>query len=256
MGPELLNSHEFGFENGGPTKGSDCYALGMVLLEVLSGKAPFTPYGETIVAQKVIEGKRPGRPQGAEGVWFTDDLWETLKLCWSPQPKDRPTIQAVLECLERTSAAGQPLPRNADDDAQAVADDELCSGANSCMFLHLRHPEPHTHLRPPSVADCTTTQGGDQPPVLSQSHTRDVAGPAMAGYAQPTPIPPSFPMGAFRNTTYELIYHLTRGNVPQAEIPQVLHAIFDARDYKYSIQGLSEQDIGMWVECLDQVYRL
>ena len=61
-------------------------------------------------------------------------------------------------------------------------------------------------------------------------------------------------MATPRNTTYELIHHLGRGNVPRTEIPQVLSTIFDARDYKHSIQQLPEQDLGMWVERLDQVY--
>lgn len=56
-----------------------------------------------------------------------------------------------------------------------------------------------------------------------------------------------------RNTTYELIYHLARGNVPQGEIPQVLPPIFDARDYKYTVEQLSDQDLRMWVDSLDQV---
>jgi len=60
-------------------------------------------------------------------------------------------------------------------------------------------------------------------------------------------------MAAPRNTTYKLIYHLARGNIPQVEIPQVLPTIFDARDYKYSIQQMPEQDLKMWVERLDQV---
>lgn len=63
-------------------------------------------------------------------------------------------------------------------------------------------------------------------------------------------------MAAPRNTTYELIYHLTRGNIPPAEIPQVLSTIFDARDYKQSIQQLQEHDLMMWVEHLDQVCQL
>lgn len=60
-------------------------------------------------------------------------------------------------------------------------------------------------------------------------------------------------MATPRNTTYELIHHLARGNIPTEEIPQVLSAIFDAKDYKLSIQQLPEQDLRMWVENLDQV---
>jgi len=60
-------------------------------------------------------------------------------------------------------------------------------------------------------------------------------------------------MAAPRNTTYELIYHIGRGNVKEKEIPQVLSAIFDAPDYKHSIRRLREQDLTMWVERLDQI---
>ena len=58
------------------------------------------------------------------------------------------------------------------------------------------------------------------------------------------------------NKTYDLVYHLTRGNIPPAEIPQVLSMVFDARDYKTSVQRLQEPDLRMWVESLDQVSRL
>ena len=127
MSPELLNPDLFGFENDLPTKGSDCYALGMVILEVLSGEAPFRVYSNPIVIQKVMEGERPGRPQGEKGPRFTDDLWEMLERCWSPQPKDRPTIDAVLKLLEQVSTTWQPLPLSADDDVRTSADDESCS---------------------------------------------------------------------------------------------------------------------------------
>ena len=138
MSPELLNPERFGFGNGQPTRGSDCYALGMVILEVLSGKAPFKPYKDLIVVQKVVEGERPERPQGAEGPWFTDGLWETLGQCWSPRPEHRPTIEAVLKRLERVSITWRPLPPcTDDDDVHTASDDESYSTAShSCMFPH------------------------------------------------------------------------------------------------------------------------
>ena len=58
------------------------------------------------------------------------------------------------------------------------------------------------------------------------------------------------------HNTSELVYHLSRGNVPQADIPQVLSKIFDAPDCKYIVNQLPEEDLRMWVERLDQVYRL
>ena len=102
MGPELLRPGSFSFEDGRLTKGSDCYALGMVILEVLSGEAPFANDNAVGVMQKVINGKRPERPTE---VWFTDDLWGTLEQCWSSQPKMRPTAEVVLERLEQVSLA-------------------------------------------------------------------------------------------------------------------------------------------------------
>jgi serine/threonine protein kinase len=67
MSPELLDPDQFGFEDSRPTKESDCYALGMVIYEVLSGQAPFTPYKDFIVMRKVTEGERPERPRRGGG---------------------------------------------------------------------------------------------------------------------------------------------------------------------------------------------
>ena len=122
MSPELLDPDRFGLEDGRPTKDSDCYALGMVILEVLSGKPPFSSYNGLVVMRKIIEGERPGRPRGEEGVWFTNSLWEVLEQCWSTQPERRPTIDAVLQRLKQGSTAWQPLPPNLDGYA---SDDQL-----------------------------------------------------------------------------------------------------------------------------------
>ena len=124
MSPELLDPVRFGREDGRATKDSDCYALGMVILEVLSGKPPFSGDGGLVVMRKVIEGERPGRPEGKEKVWFTDDLWEILEQCWLPQPERRPAIDAVLQCLERGSTTWQPLLPDSDDHTQSDSDDQ------------------------------------------------------------------------------------------------------------------------------------
>ena len=124
MSPELLDPVRFGREDGRATKDSDCYALGMVILEVLSGKPPFSGDGGLVVMRKVIEGERPGRPEGKEKMWFTDDLWEILEQCWLPQPERRPAIDAVLECLERGSTVWQPLPPDSDDHTQSDSDNQ------------------------------------------------------------------------------------------------------------------------------------
>ena len=115
MSPERLDPGRFGFESDRPTKESDCYALGMVILEVLTGHPPFQNYTGSTVVMKVVNGERPERPDGVEAAWFTDELWEMLKQCWSPEPKVRPTAEAILKHLERASLAWQTLPPTADD---------------------------------------------------------------------------------------------------------------------------------------------
>lgn len=100
MSPELLSPEKFGLKGGHPTKESDCYSLGMVIYEVLSDLIPYSLYNHITVVQKILDGERPAKPGGAKGEWFTGGLWETLGLCWKPKPNDRPTLRAVLRCLE------------------------------------------------------------------------------------------------------------------------------------------------------------
>jgi len=102
MSPELIAPQRFGFEKSRPTKSSDCYALGMVIYETISGNPPFYKDADYTVYLKVVEGKRPPR-----GVRFTEGLWKTLELCWTPQPKDRPSIEDVLQRLEWASNSSE-----------------------------------------------------------------------------------------------------------------------------------------------------
>ena len=110
MSPELLDPDQSNPKDGRPTKESDCYALGMVIYEALSGKVPFAPDRDYVVMRKVIEGERPERPQGVDGVRFTDHLWYTLQLCWAHRPKGRPTIETVLQCLGPVPRDWKPPP--------------------------------------------------------------------------------------------------------------------------------------------------
>ena len=108
MSPELIDPGQFGASNSRPTKESDCYALGMVVLEVLTGKVPFQGFNNLAVMRMVADGERPSRPEGQEAVWFTDNLWGTLEQCWLYKPKLRPTVEGVLECLEQHPVTLKP----------------------------------------------------------------------------------------------------------------------------------------------------
>ncbi|KAF9789191.1 kinase-like domain-containing protein [Thelephora terrestris] len=54
------------------------------------------------------------------------------------------------------------------------------------------------------------------------------------------------------NTTGELVRNFARGKVTQGNVPRALPTIFDAPDYTSTIQGLSKEDLKMWVDRLDQ----
>ena len=103
MSPELFDPERFGLEDSRLTKHSDRYALGMLIYEVLSGRVPFSQHHDFIVVGRVLKGERPERPQGADGRWFTNEVWGILEGCWKPTPRDRPRIKDVLECLDNTS---------------------------------------------------------------------------------------------------------------------------------------------------------
>jgi len=115
MSPELLNPAQFGLPHCQPTKESDCYALGMVILEVLSGLVPFSHDISWIVMQKVLRGEHPERP---EGELFMDDLWEMLELCWATQPESRPSIGSVLKYFVQVSGVWKTLSPSADGDTE------------------------------------------------------------------------------------------------------------------------------------------
>jgi serine/threonine protein kinase len=98
MGPELIDPEQFGLKSSHPTEASDCYALGMVIYETISGNLPFHGDADLTVFAKVIQGKRP--PRGGK---FRKDLWGMLERCWESQPSSRPSIGEVLRCLETLS---------------------------------------------------------------------------------------------------------------------------------------------------------
>ena len=98
MSPELLAPQRFGLKTYHPTKSSDCYALGMVVFETISGNVPFHEVPDMAVFLKVVDGERPCREAG-----FADSLWEMVEQCWRSDPYDRKSVESVLRCLEMHS---------------------------------------------------------------------------------------------------------------------------------------------------------
>ena len=117
MGPELIDPARFELKHGRPTECSDCYALGMVVYEVVSGHVPFHGMATPTVFVRVLEGERPPR-----GMRFTDGLWEMLEKCWMTEPHSRPSIDEVLGHLKAISDLPLPLSLGPDPEVDDRSD--------------------------------------------------------------------------------------------------------------------------------------
>jgi len=169
--PELFDPAQFGLKEARPTEKSDCYALGMVIYEVLSGQVPFAHCVDTVVILDVMRGERPRRPQGAQGAWFTGGLWGMLELCWESQPGDRPSLRTVLQCLEGvrrpsmsppTPAMNRDVEKGTDDLLDFIATNPgMSPGSPGSLWLTFSHS--HDMTGPTSVLS------GDQLPVLKNT---------------------------------------------------------------------------------------
>ena len=156
MSPELLNPEKFDLSRSQQTKESDCYALGMVAYEILSGRAPFGTNGPFTILRKVLDGEHPERPQGEAGEPFTDDIWKVLDCCWETQPRKRSSAKDMLWCLEGNS----PTTDRDDDESDALSVDSLYDdlgdpGDNTGRFFSIWSKYPVNHrcgTTDPSIA--------------------------------------------------------------------------------------------------------
>jgi len=204
------------------TKRSDCYAFGMVIYEVLSGRVPFYQYAESIIPGKVFGGDRPEVPRGAEGAYFTGDVWEMLERCWTRQPANRPKVEDVLLCLENISGSWVPL-------------------------------SPH------SLAASSTEGSPTRGPSI---FTAEDAGESWLSYpSSAAPSPPSKtqdmeePVAIADTSASALLVKLSNWTGTSQDVSQVLTAAFEAEDYLDCVKDLRARNIEplLYINSLDKV---
>lgn len=79
------------------------------LIQLYSGLEPFHQFTKNApMADAIIKGTRPQRSEYPDFDKYApqpDTYWALLEKCWSEAPESRPTVQEVLDELDRIDPA-------------------------------------------------------------------------------------------------------------------------------------------------------
>ncbi|CAE6491886.1 unnamed protein product [Rhizoctonia solani] len=94
----------------------DVYALGMTILEIFTGSAPYEGLLDVAVMRRLMLREQPERPQQhmPTGDELSDHLWDLLTSCWDSEPKKRPFAAVVrnkLKVMKKKRMPGVYCPR-------------------------------------------------------------------------------------------------------------------------------------------------
>lgn len=93
MAPEVAKNRPY-------DKSVDVYSFGLLLWEVCSLEKPFTGYcGQKHMTNVVLGGERP-KMHHAHTLHWPMALQALIKNCWSCNPEDRPSFDAIKVSLE------------------------------------------------------------------------------------------------------------------------------------------------------------
>ncbi|QRV95293.1 Tyrosine kinase family catalytic domain protein [Ceratobasidium sp. AG-Ba] len=108
MAPEMFSA-----DNPALQTSSDVWSWGMMALELISGLAPFHLVQNTWMIIKKIETKglpaRTDHPKFEEYSLEPDRMWRLLESCWAYDPRERPTIDDVVNELRAIESHSQPI---------------------------------------------------------------------------------------------------------------------------------------------------
>ncbi|KAF9650537.1 hypothetical protein BDM02DRAFT_3259721 [Thelephora ganbajun] len=82
------------------SKSADMFAFTTLAVEAFTEKSPFEDTGNMSAAIQITMGKKPAKPQTAEQLGLTTEIWKFIEKCWSADPNERPTINEVVSIWE------------------------------------------------------------------------------------------------------------------------------------------------------------
>ncbi|KAF8602025.1 kinase-like protein [Ceratobasidium sp. AG-I] len=88
---------------------ADIYALGMTILEALTGNVPYYYKTDHGIAFAVVDRKElPRRPEDCIPTTSQhgDALWSLLTSCWAYEPEERPRVNHVLSVMKTITQEG------------------------------------------------------------------------------------------------------------------------------------------------------
>ncbi|KAG2128968.1 kinase-like domain-containing protein [Suillus clintonianus] len=92
MAPELLEDRDDGSQVR-PSKQSDMYSFGGIMLQVLTNKIPYHHLSnDAAIILCIAKSQTPSRSRYTP---LPDKYWEFIEQCWSTDPRDRPSTKAA-----------------------------------------------------------------------------------------------------------------------------------------------------------------
>ena len=77
----------------------------MLAVEVFTGEVPFPSLMNGSVVIQLVKGGRPAKPEAAEQLGLTAEMWTFITKCWSTDPSERPTMDEVATAWEGFASA-------------------------------------------------------------------------------------------------------------------------------------------------------
>jgi len=100
LAPEIIDPPKPSSKPIMASKSADVFAFAMLAVEVFSGKVPFGNMKNESVVVQIANGKRPAKPQAAEQLGLSAEMWKFIEKCWSANPNKRPSIDEVVRIWE------------------------------------------------------------------------------------------------------------------------------------------------------------